>query len=63
MFTGTDVKHFKSGALRTVINIAEKEYSFYGKLKKRILSHVYFKDFAHRYRTAICTGVFQEFCR
>ena len=34
--TGTDVKHFKSGALKTIPNIAEKEYTFYDKLKKRI---------------------------
>ena len=25
-FIETDVKHFKRGALRTIINIAEKEY-------------------------------------
>ena len=41
---------FKSGVLRMISNIAE-EYTFYGKLKKRIPSQVYFKDFVHRYRT------------
>ena len=31
------VKHFEGGALRTVANIAEKQYTFYGKLKKEFL--------------------------
>ena len=48
-FTEADVKHFKSGALRTITNITT---SSYGKLKKRIPSQVYFKDFVHRYRAA-----------
>ena len=30
--TETDVRHFKSGALRAITNIAEKEYASYGKL-------------------------------
>ena len=63
----TRVKHFKSDALRTIINIAVKEHTFYGKLKKRIPSQMYFKDFVHRYRTAsynvtFFTGIFQGFC-
>ena len=60
----TSVKHFKSDALRTIINIAVKEYTFYGKLKKRIPSQM---CFVHRYRTAFYnvnffTGIFQGFC-
>ena len=39
--SGLHVKHFKSGALRGITNIAEKEYNFYGNLKKRIPSQVY----------------------
>ena len=52
-FTETDIKYFKSGSLRTITNIAQKEYTLYDKLKKkkRIPSQVYFKDFFHRYRT------------
>ena len=49
--TETDVKHFKSGTLRAITNVAEKEYTFYGQLKK-INSQVYFKDFIRRHRTA-----------
>ena len=35
-FTETDEKNFKSGTLTTITNITEKEYTFYGKLRKRI---------------------------
>ena len=49
--TETDVKHFKSGTLRAITDVAEKEYTFYGQLKK-IASQVYFKDFIRRHRTA-----------
>ena len=45
-FTETNVRHFKSGEL----NNHKQEY---GKLKKRIPSHLYFKDFNHRYRKAL----------
>ena len=41
-------KKFKSGAPRTITNIAEKEYNFYCKLEKRISSQAYFKYFFHR---------------
>ena len=47
-FTVTDVKHFKSVALR----IMKKYNQEYLKLKKRIPSQVHFKDFVHRYRKA-----------
>ena len=49
-FTETDNNHFKSGALRTIKNIVEKEYTLYGKLKKKktILSLAYlFIDTEH----------------
>ena len=36
-FTETDVKHFKSSALRIITNIAEK-YTFHSKLKKEFLN-------------------------
>ena len=36
-FTENDVKHLRSGALRIITNIAEKENTFYGKLKKEFL--------------------------
>ena len=39
--SGLHVKHFKSGALRAIRNIAEKEYNFCDNLKKRIPSQVY----------------------
>ena len=34
-FTETDVKHFKSGALKTITNTVVKEYILYDKLKKK----------------------------
>ena len=38
-------KHFESGALRAIPNIAGKEYTSYGKLKKRIpLQRFYSQD-------------------
>ena len=40
--TETDVKHFKSGALRAITNIAEKEYASYGKL-------IYMHTYIHTY--------------
>ena len=40
-FTETYVKLFEDDALRTITNITEKEYAFYGKLKKIISSQVY----------------------
>ena len=46
-FTETDVKHFKSGALRTISTRSMVNWK-----KKRIPSQVYFKDFVHRYRKA-----------
>ena len=45
--TETDVKHFKSGTLRAITNVAEKEYTFYGQLKKllhRCISKILFVD-------------------
>ena len=33
----TDVKHLKSKLIRTITNIAEKEYTSYGKIKKEFL--------------------------
>ena len=48
--TKIDVKHFKSDVLRTITNVVEKKYTFYGKLKKRIPSQVYSKDLIHGYR-------------
>ena len=65
-FTETDVKHFKKRALRTIRNIAEKDYGLFGELQKIILSQVYIKDFAYRYRTVFTnvnffTGIFKDF--
>ena len=34
-FTVTGIKHFKSGVLRTITNIVKKEYTLFGKLKKK----------------------------
>ena len=53
--TETDVKYFKGAAITIIAR--KKEYTFYGKLKKkkkkRIPPKVCFKDFfVHRYRTA-----------
>ena len=42
-FTKTDVKHFKSGALAAITNIAEKEYTSYCNGKKEFLH----EDFVH----------------
>ena len=47
-FTETDVKHFKSGALRTTTNIIRSMLN----RKKRMLSQVCVKVFFHRYRKA-----------
>ena len=47
--TEADVKHFKSGALRTITNITKSMINW---KKKRFPSLAYFKDFVHRYRTA-----------
>ena len=44
-FTETDVKHLKSRALRTITNIAEKEYTFYGILKKNFSARVFQRFF------------------
>ena len=33
----------------------------YGKLKKRIPSHVYFRDFVHSYRKAFQNMFFKDF--
>ena len=35
--TVTNFKHIKSGTLRTITNIIKKEYTCYGKLKKKFL--------------------------
>ena len=40
-----DVKHFKSGALRTITNVTRS-------MKKVIPSQLYLKDFVHKYKTA-----------
>ena len=51
-FTKTHGKHFKNGALRTITNMAERDYTLYCKLKKkRIPSQMHIKDFVHRYKT------------
>ena len=50
--TETETKDFKTGTLRTITNITEKEYTFYGKLKNVYSVTDVFKDFAHRHRTA-----------
>ena len=44
-FTEADVKHFKSGTLRTITNITRSMVNW--KKKKRIPLQVYFKDFVH----------------
>ena len=48
-FTETNVKHFKTGALRAITNIAE-EYILHGKVKKRIPLQVCTKSTFHRHR-------------
>ena len=44
-FVETDVKYFKSGALKAITNITRSMVEW-------IPSQVYFKDFVHRYRKA-----------
>ena len=43
------VKHFESDALRTITNVAGKEYTSYGKLKKK---NSFAKIFFTRYTRA-----------
>ena len=50
-FIEADVKHLKSGALRTITSINHKYNQEYSKLKKENSLKVYFKDFVHGYRT------------
>ena len=46
-FTETDVKHFKSDELRTIIS-ALRTIHLYAKLKKRIISQVYIISVYHQ---------------
>ena len=53
--------HFEGGALRTVANIAEKQYTFYGKLKKEFL-HKFISNILFRTDTeTACAGISQGF--
>ena len=45
-------RNCKSGALKTITNIVEEDYTLHGKLEKRIPLQVHIKDFIHRYRAA-----------
>ena len=61
-FTETDVKHFKSGALTIITDIPQKDYTSYGKLKKRIPWQNLFTDTEEFFKMRISSQViFKKF--